>query len=73
MIVFDGEMAVKVRRKWHEKKNIFETPYNEMRCVLSIKESNFNGKNRSKFSHLLKVRTEGADRPPLPHGHPDRK
>ena len=28
---------------------------------LSIKESNFNGKNWSEFSHLLTVRAEGAD------------
>ena len=33
--------------------SIFETPHshNEIKCVL--KESNFNAKNGSKFSHLL--------------------
>ena len=33
---------------------------NEMRCVLGIKESKFNEKNRSKFSHLLTVTAEVA-------------
>ena len=42
---------------------IFETLYNEKRCVLSVKESNINEK-KSKFSHLLTVRAEVAD--PLP-------
>ena len=46
------------------KNALFETPHNEIKCVLGIKESKFNGKNRSKFSHLLTVRAEGAD--PLP-------
>ena len=38
------------------KKCIFEAPLNEIRCVLGIKESKFNGKNRSKFeqsAHFL--------------------
>ena len=43
------------------KKNIFETSHNEMKSILSIKESNFNGKKGSKFSHLLMVKAEGAD------------
>ena len=47
------------------KKCIFEAPLNEIRCVLGIKELKFNGKNRSKFSHLLLVRAEVAD-PPTP-------
>ena len=53
---------------------IFETLYNEKRCVLSVKESNINEK-KSKFSHLLSVRTELADPPgpPPPYGQPDRK
>ena len=42
-----------------------------LKCVLSIKESNFNGKYGSKFSHLLRVKAEGAD--PPPYGQPDRK
>ena len=46
-------------QKRHEKW-IFETLHNEIKYVLSIKESNFNGKNGSKFSHLLTVRAEGA-------------
>ena len=45
------------QQKGHEKR-IFETLYNEIKCVLSIKESNFNGKYGSKFSHLLTVRAE---------------
>ena len=36
-----------------------------MKCVLSTKESNFNGINGSTFSHLRTVRAEGAD-PPAP-------
>ena len=40
---------------------MFETPHNETKCVMSIKESNFN----EKFSHLLTVRAEGADPPTL--------
>ena len=50
----------------------FETPHNEIECVLSVKESNFNENKRSKFSHLLTVRAEVAD-PPPPYGQPDRK
>ena len=50
-------------QKGHEKC-IFETLHNEIRCVLSVKESNFNEKNGSKFSHLLTVRAEITD-PPL--------
>ena len=37
---------------------------------MSIKESNFNEKNGSTFSHLLMVWAEGAD---PPYGEPDRK
>ena len=36
-----------------------------MKCVLSDKESNFNAKNGSKYSHLVTVRAEGADPPPI--------
>ena len=32
------------------KKCIFETPYNEIKCVLSVKESNFNEKNIKIFT-----------------------
>ena len=46
----------------HEKC-IFETPHNEIKCVLSAKESNFNGK-KIKISHLLTVRAKVADPPP---------
>ena len=42
----------------------FETPHNQLKCVLSIKETNFNAKMGKKFSHLLMIRAEGAD--PLP-------
>ena len=45
----------------HEKC-IFETPQDEIKCVLSIKESNFNENNGSTFLHLLTVRTKGADK-----------
>ena len=40
--------------------------------VMSMKESNFNEKNGSKFSHLLTVRADGAD-PPTPYGQADHK
>ena len=56
------------------KKSIFETPHSEMKCVKSIKESNFNAKNGLKFSHFLTVRTGGADpSPPLTINQPDCK
>ena len=41
----------------------------EIRCVLGIKESKFNRKNRLKFSHLLTVRAEVAAHP-HPYGQP---
>ena len=31
----------------------FKTPQNEIKCVLSIKKSNFKAQNGSTFSHLL--------------------
>ena len=46
-------------------KNAFETPHNEIKCVLSIIESYSIEKNGSKFSHLLTVRPEVADPPPF--------
>ena len=62
-----------VEVKGHEKC-ICETLYNEIKFVLSVKESNFIGKKRSKFSHLLTVRAKVADPPlPPPYGQPDRK
>ena len=42
------------------EKCIFETPYNEMKGVQGVKESNFDAKNASQFSDLLMVRTEGV-------------
>ena len=51
-------------QKGHEK-SIFDTLHNDIKCVLGITESKFNGKNRSTFSHLLTVRAEVADPPPL--------
>ena len=45
-------------------KCIFETPHNEIKCVLSIIESySIEKKNGQKFSHLLMVRANGA--PPM--------
>ena len=38
------DISEPVEVKVHEKC-IFETPYNEIKCVLSVKESNFNEKN----------------------------
>ena len=57
-----SRIAVKWRRKGHEKC-IFETPHNEIKCVLSIKELNFNDKR-------IKIFTSGptglTPPPPLP-------
>ena len=55
-----------IPRKGHEKC-IFEALHNQIKCFLSIKESNFNGKNGSIFSLLLtaKAEAEGADPAPL--------
>ena len=51
----------------HEKgMTNFETLHSQIRCVLSVKESNFNEKKRSKFSHLLTVRAQEADPSPPP-------
>ena len=50
----------------------FETPHNQLKCVLSIKETNSNAKMGKKISHLLMIRAEGADPPPL-YSQPDRK
>ena len=46
------DISETVEVKGHEKR-ISETPYNEIKCVLSVKESNSNEKKRSKFSYLL--------------------
>ena len=55
-------------------KYIFETTHHDMICVLSKKESKFNAKNGSTFSHLLTVRAGGADPcTPPPYGEPDCK
>ena len=35
--------------KGHEKW-IFDTPHDEMKCILSFKEPNFNVKNGSNFT-----------------------
>ena len=55
-----------------DKNEFFETPHNEIKCVLSIIESYSIEKNVSKFLHLLTVRAEVAD-PPSPYGQPDCK
>ena len=55
----DISETVEVQRAW----KIFETPLSEIKCVLSVKESNFIEKNQ--FSHLLMVRAEVADPAPL--------
>ena len=64
-------MIICNRKKGHEKR-ISETLHNEIEYVLSIKGSNFNGENGSKFTHLLMVWADGADPPPL-YDQPDRK
>ena len=47
----------------HEKC-IFETPHNEIKCVLSIKESNFNGKMGQNF--LISLRSGPRKLTPYP-------
>ena len=49
---------------------IFETPHDESKCALSIKESNSNAINGWKFSHLLAVIAKGTS---PPYGQSDRK
>ena len=49
----------------HEKC-IFETPHNEIKCVLGIKESNFNGNWVKIFTVRLTVRGGGANQLPPP-------
>ena len=44
----------------NQKKCIFETLPNEIKCVLRIKESNFDDKIE-QFLHLLLVRAEGCE------------
>ena len=53
-----GRSFATTKRTW---KMHLETLQNEKKCVLSIKESNFNGKHGSKVSHLLIVKAKGAD------------
>ena len=43
------DISETVEMKEHEK-SIFETPYNEIKCVLSVKESNFNEKKIKIFT-----------------------
>ena len=44
------DISETVEVKGHEKC-IFETPHNEIKCVLSVKESNFNEK-KDQNSHI---------------------
>ena len=54
------------RQKGHEKC-IFETLHNEMKCVLSIKEPNFNEKMGQNFHICLWSGPTGlTPHPPLP-------
>ena len=58
------------RCKGHEKC-IFETPHNEIKCVLSVKESNFNEKKIKIFTFAYGQGRGGW--PPPPYGQPDHK
>ena len=53
------DISERVEVEGHEKC-IFETPHKEIKCVLSNKESNFNGKMGQNFHG----RAEGTDTPP---------
>ena len=47
------DISETVEVKGHEKC-IFETPHNEIKCVLSVKESNFNEKKDQNFHICLR-------------------
>ena len=54
----------------HEKgKCIFQLPHDEMKCVLSIKESYSTEGKRPRFSQMLMVRLGGVT--PFPYGQPE--
>ena len=48
------------------KNAILRPLHNEVKCVLSIKESNFNAKNWSNVSHFFTVRAPDVESPPEP-------
>ena len=52
-------------RQTDRKGCIFETPHDESKCALSIKESNSNAINGWKFSHLLAFIAKGTPTPSL--------
>ena len=54
----------------HEQ-SIFETPHNEMKCVMSVKESNFNEK-KDQNVHICS-RSGPRWLTPPPDGQPDSK
>ena len=65
------DISETVEVKGHEKC-IFETPHNEIECVLSVKESNFNEKKKDQNFHIsLRSRLRWLTPPPC--GQPDRK
>ena len=59
-------------RKGHEKC-IFETLHNEIKCVLSIRKSNFNWKKWVKIFTFAYGLGRGSWAPPPPYSQPDRK
>ena len=70
-------IAVYQRQEKVHEKCIFETPHNGIKCVLSMKESNFNEKMDRNFHFCLRSGPRGLTPYPLtpfpPYGHPDRK
>ena len=70
-----GITLVIMKMAW---KCIFQHPHNEMKCVLSIKESYSKGEKKQKKSQMLMVRLGGVTPPlnhrtPPPYSQPDRK
>ena len=54
------DISETVEMKEHEK-SIFETPYNEIKCVLSVKESNFNEKKIKIFTFDYSLGPGGSE------------
>ena len=58
--------------KEHEK-SISETLHNEIKCVLSVKESNCNEKKDPNFHICLQSEPRGLNPPPIPYSQYDCK
>ena len=59
-LIVDGYFWNSRSVKGH-KNCIFETPHNKIKCVLIVKESNFNEEKIKIFTYMLTVRAEVAE------------